>query len=259
MKPYLFLLVLLFLGASCGSSKKAMGTAVVAERLAANKVAKKHLATNFDKESVEAKLKVVYQDAKNKQSVSVKLRLQKDSVIWLNATYAGFLVARAKITPTRVSYYEKLNKTYFDGDFTLLRNVLGTEVNFNQLQSMLLGQAIVNIGDQDFSSKLENNAHLLTPEKQNPLFDLLFWINPQHFKLDKQALKNSAKNQLLEVEYHGYSDFDGTFFPKEIVIEGKQAEKVTQITIAYKSVDFNVQFNTPYSIPRGYKKIVFDE
>ena len=258
-KSTLFFVLILFIVASCSSSKKALGTANVAERIAANKVAKKHLAANFNKENLEAKLKVNYTDESTNQSVTVKLRLQKDSVIWLNATYAGFLVARAKITPTRVSYYEKLNKTYFDGDFVFLKRLLGAEVNFKQLQNILLGQAIVDLDAQDFSGSIESNAHLLVPEKQNPLYDLLFWINPQHFKLDRQALKNSPKNQLLEIFYRGYSEVDGTLFPKEIVIEGKDSEKFTQITIDYRSVVFNVDFSTPFSIPRGYKKVDFNE
>ena len=41
-------------------------------------------------------------------------------------------MAKALITPTKVSYYEKINNTYFEGDFSLLSNWLGTDLDFQK-------------------------------------------------------------------------------------------------------------------------------
>jgi hypothetical protein len=255
MKIYRVLLILIVLITSCKSSKTIVVNSVVAKPMSVNNVTKKHVETGFDKNTLDAKLKVSFEDNYNKQNLTVKLRIDKDKIIWLNATYAGVLVARAKITPNSVSYYEKLNKTYFSGNFELLQNILGTEVNFTQLQNLLLGQTIFDLNDQKYSYELNNNAHLLLPEKQNVLFDVLFWINPIHFKLDKQELK--GENQLLKVDYSNYAIIEGEVFPKNIEIRAKEKEKFTNIDIEYRSVIFNKSISTPFTIPKGYKQVVF--
>ena len=259
MKLHRIALLLLILITSCKSSKNVINVSsdVVAKKMSARKVSKKHIAASFDKQTVEAKLKVAYQDNKQKQKLSVKLRIDKDKVIWLNATYAGFLVARAKITPTEVSYYEKMNKTFFKGNFAFLKNVLGAEVNFSQLQNMLLGQTIFDLKAQKYSAVVNDNAHLLLPVKQKALFDILFWINPAHFKLDKQELKTLHKNQTLQVGYKKYMAIDGEVFPKNIEIRAKGGGQYTNIDIEYRTVVFNKVFTTPFKVPNGYKQVLF--
>jgi hypothetical protein len=48
-------------------------------------------------------------------------------------------MAKASITPTSVSYYEKIKGTYFEGDFSALSQWLGTDLDYNKIQNMLLG------------------------------------------------------------------------------------------------------------------------
>jgi len=242
---------------SCKSNKVAVGSSLKVASLSARKISKKHVENSFDKKTFEARLKVSYRDNKNKQKLSVKLRVEKDNVIWLNATYLGVIVARAKITPTSVSYYEKLNRTYFIGSFELLKSVLGTNVNFYQLQNMLLGQTIYDLNAQKYKAVVDNGAHLLLPVKQRALFDIMFWINPTHFKLNKQELSNKVNNQTLLVDYKGYTTIEGETFPKKIEIRAKEKGKFTNLDIEYRSVVFNKKITTPFRVPRGYKKLIF--
>jgi hypothetical protein len=257
MKFFRLILIAMLVFTSCKTKNVVVGSASIAtKKMSARKVSKKHLATSFDKKTIDARLKVVYQDATNKQKLSVKLRIDKDKVIWVNATYLGVLVARAKITPSSVRYYEKINKTYFKGDFNVLENMLGAAVNFKQLQNMLLGEAIFDLKAQKYTSVVNNEAHLLFPVKQNTLFDVLFLINPVHYKLDMQVLKNKNKNQELKVGYKSYTNIDGEVFPKRIEIGAKEKGKFTNIDIDYKSVVFNKRISTPFKVPRGYKQVV---
>lgn len=257
MKFFKVVLILMLVFTSCKSSKTATGNTFAIKSISAKEVSKKHLQNGFDKNTVEARLKVAYQDNNNKQRLSVKLRIDKDKIIWLNATYIGIIVARAKITPSSVSYYEKLNKTYFKGSFELLKNMLGTDVNFTQLQNLLLGQAIFDLNAQKYKAVVDNDAHLLLPVEQKILFDILFWINPIHFKLDKQELNSTIKNQTLKVAYKKYTTIDGETFPKNIEIRAKVNESFTNIDIEYRSVIFNKVFSTPFNVPNGYKQVVF--
>ena len=257
MKLFRFILVAMLVFASCKTSNVVIGKSIATKRMSARKVSKKHIATSFNKKTIDAKLKVAYKTDKDKYNLNVKLRIDKDKVIWINVVYKRvILVARAKITPTSVSYYEKIKKTYFKGDFDLIENMLGTEVNFKQLQNMLLGQTIFDLKDQKYISEVDNESHLLLPMQQKALFDILFWINPVHFKLDKQSLKNLNKNQELNVAYKSYTTIDGEVFPKRIEIRAKEKEKFTNIDIDYKSIVFDKSISTPFRIPKGYKQVV---
>jgi len=243
---------------SCKTKKVVVGTSIAIKKMSARKISKKHLATSFDKKTIEAKLKVAYQNANTKQKLSVKLRIDKDKVIWMSisATALNITIARAKITPSSVRYYEKINRTYFKGDFNVLENMLGAAVNFKQLQNMLLGEAIFDLKAQKYISVVNNEAHLLLPAQQKALFDILFWVNPIHYKLDMQALKNNNKKQELKIGYKSYTKIGGAVFPKRIEIRAKEKEKFTNIDIDYKSVVFNKIISTPFKVPSGYKQVV---
>lgn len=254
MKYVKYILVFVIVFASCKTKKNMMRTSVVAKEMSAKKVARKHIASNFDKQSVNAKLKANFNNGKLKQSISVSLRMKKDEVIWLKGT-KFITVFKAKITPTSVSYYSPFAKNYFEGDFSMIRKLLGTDINFEQLQNLLLGQSLLNVKEQKQNVSIQDNSYLLSPENQASLFDIFFAINPSHFKLDKQSIVNVEKDQRLDILYPAYNVVDDEIFPSEINIKAKQSGKFTNIDFFVKSIEFDTDFETPFTIPKGYKAL----
>jgi hypothetical protein len=226
----------------------------VAKEMSAKKVAKKHIAANFDKKTIESKMKVNFNNGKTNQSISVTMRIIKDEVIWLKGT-KFISIFKAKITPTKLSFYSPLARKYFDGDFSMIKDLLGVEINFEQLQNLFLGQALQNLREEKQEVLLKDNSYVLSPEKQANLFNIFFSINPSHFKLDKQSIVNSLKNQRLDIFYPSYKLIDNVVFPTEINIKASQKNKFTNIDFTLKTVEFNTAFSVPFSIPNGYKRI----
>lgn len=249
-----YLVVLLVMLASCKSTKKIAETGVL-EDLSSKKIISNHYSNSFNQNTVESKLDVSYDDGKMSATVNVKLRMEKDKAIWLSATKLGFPLAKVLITPTKVSFYEKLKGTYFDGDFSLLNDFLGAELDFENVQNLLVGQAILNLKKDKYNSKIEENSYELAPSKVNELFNLLFFINPTNFKINRQEIKNDEKKQLLSVKYAGYAKIQGADFPKGIDIRAIEKDKVTTINIEYSGVEFNNKLTFPFEIPEGYKEI----
>lgn len=249
---YFVVLVLVF--TSCKAKKNLIGSDVVSVDLSAKKVAKNHVAANFDKETVDAKLKANFNNGKINQGFSVSLRMKKDEVIWLKGSKIITLF-KAKITPTSVQFYSSLERKYFDGDFSMLKKILATDINFEQLQNLLLGQSLMNVRKQKQDLVVKDNSYVLSPKKQEELFDIFFSVNPSHFKLDKQSIVNSKKEQRLDVFYPSYKMIDDAVYPSEIKIKAKQPGKFTNIDFTVKSVEFNTDINTSFSIPKGYKQI----
>jgi len=256
MKFLKFILLLMIVLTSCKTKNNMIDANAIAKEISAKKVAKKHIAANFDKKTLDAKVKVNFNNGKTNQSLTVNLLIEKDKVIWLKGT-KFITVFKAKITPTTVSYYSPFAKNYFEGDFSMIKKLLGIEINFEQLQNLFLGQSLLNVKEEDQELQIVNNRYILSPEKQAELFDIFFTINPSHFKLEEQSIIKVAKNLRLDVKYPSYTLIDKVIFPSEINIKAKTADSFTDIDIIYRSVEFNTNLKITFDIPNGYKRLEF--
>lgn len=250
---HLFLLVALVLF-SCGSNKNLKDRANVVEE-SSRRVLKNHNKNAFDATFLSAELKIHFEKGKTKQNLVVKLRVQNDSTIWLSGSFFGFPVAKAIITPNRVSYYVKINKTYFDGDFSTLSKLLGTELNYNMVQNLLMGDAILDLNSSDYTSTIDKQAHLLSPKNDMDVANILYWFNPLNYKVERQEIKHSTAKKFLSINYPSYLQVDETYIPKKLEILANSNTQRAKIGIEYKSVKLEKSLSFPYSIPKGYKKI----
>jgi len=248
----LFLVLLMI--TSCKSKKQTIGNENI-NMVSTKKIISNHYDNVFDQQTINARLNTKYKDKKSSASISIKLRLEKDKTIWMSATKLGIPFAKVMITPTRVSYYEKLSKTYFDGDFSLLSKWLGTELDYEKVQNILLGQAVLNLKKGKYNSNILNNSYQLIPKKDDELFGILFFMNPDNFKLNKQEIRHPENDEFLRVSYPKYQEIGDEQIPKNINIVAFGDNKITNINIEYRSVEFNKKLSFPFAIPSGYKEI----
>jgi hypothetical protein len=258
MRIITFLVIVALVFSSCKSNKSVVNKGVV-KSISANKIIKRHNATSFDAETLDAKLRVSYSDTKKgkrtRYTFTVRLRMQKDSVIWMKGTYKILSAFRIKITPTKFSYYSPIEKRYFEGDYSLLEKMLGTKITFTQLQNLLLGQSILDLKDQKYLAEVEGRFHKLTPKKQKDLYSIFFLFNPLNFKLQKQLLEVDETKQRLRIDYDNYVSLENQLIPRKIVLNSYKGEDYTFIDISFRSLTINKEISTPYNIPEGYKRI----
>ncbi|GAB1308181.1 DUF4292 domain-containing protein [Urechidicola sp. KH5] len=250
-----FTLVILAI-VGCKSNKVTVpGTAVA---MSTKKVIKNHQENHFDAEFMSAKLKAVYDDGKTKQTISVKFRMQTDSAIWMSGTVMGYPVAKLLITPESVQFYEKLDKSYFEGDFELLSNFLGTDVSFNLMQNLLLGHSVKPLKSAKFSAVVDDASYKLSPKEQEALFDVFFWVYPNHFRLKKQQISQPTEQKRLTIEYGDYQKVEEHLIPKDVRITAIEQTDRTLLTLEYRGVELNKKQTFPYKVPQGYKPISFE-
>ena len=118
MKKFSIVLILILIITTSCKTNKVIVEAGTAANISTKKIINNHYTNNFNQKTIFAKLSAKYKDKNTTATISIKLRLEKDKTIWMSATKLSFPLAKVKITPTRVSYYEKLQGTYFDGDFS---------------------------------------------------------------------------------------------------------------------------------------------
>lgn len=90
-----------------------------------------------------ARLKVNFMQDDEAQNLVVNMRMQSDSLIWMNATaLLGIEVARALITPDSIWFINRLKRTYYQKSFQEIAEWIGVPVNFRMLQNLLVGNPV---------------------------------------------------------------------------------------------------------------------
>ena len=247
---YIFGLFFLLGVVGCKSSRTLTSTSTDFS-LSKKQVIKEHqkLTPNF--KTLQSKIKIDYKRGDDEHSYSATLRIEKDKAIWINSTLS---VVRVMITPDRVSFYNKLDNTYFDGDFSYLSDLLGTQIDFTKAQNILLGETVYDLKQDDYVLSTHEKSYLLQPKEQKQLFEIFFLINPAHFRLDSQQVAQNLEQRMMEVDltYSNWVTAGAEEFPKNVKIIIKE-KKTRQIDLEYNSFTFQ-ETNTPFSIPNGYKK-----
>ena len=159
------------------------------------------------------------------------------------------------MTKHEVEFYEKISKTSFEGNFELISEWLGTDFDFMKVQSLFLGESLLNLERDKYVSAVVNNQYELQPKKRNPMFDIFFYFDPSTYKIAKEELRQHEKEQNLTILYRDFNKINESLFPKGFLITAVGQEKRTVIDVIYKSVQFDVPLKFPFQMPEGYRKI----
>ena len=248
---YVLLIVFVF---SCKGAK-VVSDGSIDDRLSAKSVIKAHYQNKTNFKTLRGKLKIDYDNGEDTQSFTVSLRMEKDQGIWISAPFG---IVKAYITPNSVSFYNKLENEYFEGNFSYLSQLLGTEVDFNSVQNLLLGEAIFDLKNDRYLISAIDNNYQLTPKTTRELFKVLFQIEPKNFKMATQQVSQPTKGRLLQISYKNYQNVGPTVWPNMIFIRALDGATENIITLAYRNLELNQKVNFPYSIPKGYKEIVLE-
>lgn len=255
MKRYLFLVAAAVAITGC-KSKQAVVAATekpVVEETAASKIIAGHYANAKDFKTLSIKASAKYRDENQSQSITADIRMRKDETIFISIRFLGITMAKALITPTEVKYYEKLNSTYFEGDYAKLSQWLGTELDFKKVQNLLIGQALDDLRKGRYNESVENGQHKLETNEKGT--GKVFYFEPEKFNIKKEQVSQPAQRRSLEVDYPGFVNHPQMSLPSKILLEAIQPKGKTNISIEYNSVSFNEELSFPYSVPEGYERV----
>ncbi len=259
MKKHFTFLLLVFVLASCKTKKTVVEQTVTKEAVVDNmakEIIEKHYENTLNFQTVSIRAAADYEDQKQNISISADIRIKKDEIIWINLKFFGIPMAKALITPTQVSYYEKANGTYFDGNYSILTKMLGTDLDFQKVQNLLLGRPIDNLTKEVFIAEIAANLVQLKSKKQADI-EKIFRFETGNYLLKEQFINQISKNRNVLVTYPSFTNQDNIFMPTGVSIIANQQNQV-KINVANKKITFNESLSYPYSIPDGYSQIKID-
>lgn len=247
---FLTMTALIFCLGACKSTKTVTGGEADA-RMSAKNIIDNHYTNQTKFKTLSGRIKIDYVNGDESQGVNVSLRMEKDKVIWMSAPLG---MVKAYITPNKVSFYNKLQNEYFDGDFSYLSHVLGTELDFEKVQNLLLGNAVFDLRKEKFVSSVAEGNYQLKPKKARDLFKILFQVEPRNFKIATQQVSQPDSLRQFEAKYT-YQNVSGNVLPEEIKILAEDKGELTNINLSFRNLELNKSMSFPYKVPKGFDKI----
>lgn len=269
-------LVAMLLFTACKTSKKAVSTEPKKETSNSRvdfKTAKtllKLLRENeFKFQSLSAKLDVTALVEDKDNSLGVTLRIRKDSAIWMSISPAlGIEAARVLITRDSVKFMDRINSKYFVGDFNYLSQMLQTDLDYQMIESLLIGNsAEFYEEDEKLKAAKDSSKYLLSTirkrkirkalNQEQPKQELIqrIYLDPNTFKVSSIIINDFVSNREFKSDYSAFQDVDSLKFPHTINI-GIKATKNIKIKIDYSKLTTNKTLTYPFSIPNKYEPII---
>ena len=257
----------IFLMSSCKSTRPAMkaplkeeGPEYLYNRLKDNELRFDWFSAKFDAN---------YAQKRHSNDFKGQVRVRKDSLIWVSITPAlGIELFRMVITTDSVKYVNRFNKEYFLGDYALVSRFLQIHIDFDFLQSLILGNDFQFYETNSFRASIDNLNYKLTTtgrrkirkEAEDASTDPIvllqsIWLDPESFKITKVDVKEYLKdNRKLSATYSDFLAVENQLYPSALKFE-IQAEDLIKIKINYSKVTLDEPMNFPFSIPENYKRI----
>jgi hypothetical protein len=201
-----------------------------------------------------AKLDVDFRDTEGKKnSVTVHLRMFKDSIIWvlINGPL-GIEGLRAIVTNDSVKVLNKQDKIYTVRSVTYLQEVTELPLDLVSLQNLLIGNPVFLDSNIVSYQKREGAVSLLSIGN---FFKNLYTIGEtdkvvQSCKLDDL---DGQRNRTCYLTYADYDDKKGVMFSRERNINVAEKKKL-DINLKFKQYEFNETLSFPFNVSEKYKR-----
>jgi hypothetical protein len=250
-------LLCLSLLVGCGTKKNLPEGAPKTMRLNALLAANQKALPAFTKLRLSGKGSFTSQEGRS-QSFKFDLRLQQDSLLWLSLKdpLLGLSIAKGQLTAQKASYYNSLERHYFEGPPQALEKRFAFNFNFLWLTHLLSAQLVEP--QQNWSLNYQPGFYQLQdfdPSGQRPpnprqeVFTEVL-LNPETFTPHRQTLSQPVSGRIYKISYSNYQAGPQAF-PQRIVMEYLH-NGTTRIELTISSVDRDGGFGFPFKIPSTY-------
>lgn len=222
---------------------------------------------NVDFDYLTASSKIRFSNDDKNMSATANIRLKKDSVIWVSVTPGfGIEAARGLITRDSVIFVNRINKEYSAFNFQELSQEFNFNIDFNLLQSVILGNMPVAPDDNDLVKK-ESDYFLV--KQQNGAVTVSNFVDSRSQKLERIIMldrgkeevlgKTRTRNNELVLTYSNFQQLEDQVFPFEnfatLDYQQNGEKRRTEIDIQHKKASISDEaLRFPFSVPDKYEQ-----
>jgi hypothetical protein len=206
---------------------------------------------------------------KKKNSLNGQIRMKKDSCLWVTLSPAlGIEMARISLTQDSVKFINRINNTYFAGDWAMINGLLQMNIDFDVIQALLIGNDLTFYEDGKFRASYDSKEyHLATSgrgklkkyvknrEDDERIYIQNIYLNPESFKITSMKIKEIKKdNKKLDASYSNFRLIDDQLFPYKVIYD-ITSDSPIQVEVAYSRVSVGDELSFPFSIPAKYSQL----
>jgi hypothetical protein len=218
---------------SCSTERKLQKLSESKRDLRANELIKVVQNRNNGIERINAKASCDLIQGGKKTGFNITLKTKTDTAIWISISPAlGIEVARAMLTPDSMIFMDKLKKTYFVSTYTELSEKIGSELDFDDIQDLLLYRIIKHRKkDKYISSETDKHYELLKSINRKVKKNLgLKGQNKKDLNLDSinttLALDTSKRRTLRKMDKEAQILINTIINKKSLAIESQSVKDV---------------------------------
>lgn len=187
------------------------------------------------------------------QSFPVNIHIKKDSIIWLSIV-VGLEGARGIITKDSVIFLDRLHRTYYKYDFASLSKQFNFNLNYDLVQSILIGNMPIKKRETDVVEKQESNFVI---KQKEGFVRIENSIAEANLKLQKVNASDETGDSKMEIDYFNFVTITDLIFPQDIraKIDAKKDGRVLQTSINLQHNKIEALDQSPgfaFSIPKSY-------
>lgn len=245
-----FLLIALSMIVLTGCSKKITSTVTNAPA-----IPKPTLNVDeIDFEYLQGKARMILRDAKKEREVKANIRIRKDSVIWMTFSVIGVQGGKALINQDSITIVSNVDKEYFVFEYAELSKRYNFNINYNVIQSAMLGNLIMERKEED---EILQEPSLFILKQQSGTVTVDNFINAASMKIEKVELKESNTSNSLTLNYSNFQPIAHKLFPYNGTINlfYKTLAGLLNTTVIFeynKAELGDKELKFPFNIPKRY-------
>lgn len=263
----LLLLTSLVIFGSCSPARKVMKAPIREE--GADFLFAKLKEKELKFEWFSAKFSAEYSNKGKENSFSGQIRIRKDSLIWISLTpMLGIEAVRLMISQDSVKMINRLNDTYFAGDYEYVNRFLNTNIDFDLLQAFLLGNDLQFYENGKFRASIDHGEYKLSTGERGKLkkfvrnsqenlkiFIQNIWLDADNFKITHADVKEIRRDNIkLESFYADFEPVDDQLFPMKMNYT-IWADNTIKVKADFSKLQLNNPLQFPFKIPASYTPV----
>ncbi|MFW5700324.1 MAG: DUF4292 domain-containing protein [Cyclobacteriaceae bacterium] len=195
------------------------------------------------------------------------VRISRDSAILVSINaFAGIEAARILLTPDSVKILDRINRSYFAGDYLEAEKFLPVRINYDIVQGIFFGSSVKLLNEFDLPDRsktgysFEDNS--MTLRYTGNIFkfnevsfddDVLQILFDNHFLTRDVEVFSADKNVYSKLSFNSFAYMDDQYFPDDIDFYFVSHSIPLHANFRLSRIEINQEINFPFSIPSAYK------
>jgi hypothetical protein len=203
----------------------------------------------------QGKARMILRDANKEREVKANIRVRKDSVIWMTFSVIGVQGGKALINKDSITIVSNMDKEYFVFEYPELSKRYNFEINYDVIQSAMLGNLILPRDPASETITPESSMFIL--KQKAGTVEVANFINAASNKIEKIEMKEQNSSNSLVINYSNFQPVGDKVFPYNgaISLFYKTMAGVLNTTIIFEYSKADVgdkELKFPFNIPKRY-------